>query len=404
VVPEPVRHPLAEPVFRELWSANLVSNIGTWMQTVGGAWLMTTLTADALPVALMQTATTLPAFLVGLPAGSLADRVDRRRLLLVTQGWMLACAAALAALTLVGLVNPWLLLALTFALGIGATMNAPTWSALLPDVVSRPQMPTAIIMNSAGFNVARAAGPAIGGFVVAASGPAATFMVNAASFLATLAVVFRWHPPAGRGQPKPSGESFGRTIVTGLQYTWNERSQRIVLGRSIIWMLCASALWGLLPLVARRELGLEATGYGLLVTFVGGGAVVGSLLLPRLRRRVPTNRIMIGAIIIFAVMLLVLAWVRFVPLVWVTLSLGGAAWTSTNQNFQIAVQMRAPGWVQARAIAAYLLTFQGGLAVGSAIWGSVAERAGDPIALTLAAGGLALGLLAAFRWPVEHHV
>src|SRR6185437_1213566 len=168
----------------ELWSANLVSNIGTWMQTVGGAWLMTTLTADALPVALMQTATTLPAFLDGLPAGSLADRVDRRRLLLVTQGWMLACAAALAALTLVGLVNPWLLLALTFALGIGATMNAPTWSALLPDVVSRPQMPTAIIMNSAGFNVARAAGPAIGGFVVAASGPAATFMVNAASFLA----------------------------------------------------------------------------------------------------------------------------------------------------------------------------------------------------------------------------
>jgi MFS family permease len=399
-----VRHPLAEPVFRALWSANLVSNIGTWMQTVGGAWLMTTLTTDALPVALMQTATTLPAFLVGLPAGSLADRVDRRRLILVTQAWMLVCALALAILTLVGLVNPWLLLGLTFALGVGAVMNGPTWSAVLPEVVSRPQVPTAIIMNSAGYNVARAAGPAVGGFVVAIWGPAATFLVNAASFLATLAVVFRWRPAAGRAQIKPTGESFGRTMVIGLQYTWRERSQRIVLGRSIIWMLCASALWGLLPLVARRELDMEATGYGLLVTFVGGGAVLGSLALPRLRRRFPTNRIMIAAIVTFAIMLLVLAWVRVVPLVWLTLALGGAAWTSTNQNFQIAVQMRAPGWVQARAIAAYLLTFQGGLAIGSAIWGSVAERAGDPIALTLAAAGLAVGLLAAFRWPVEDHV
>jgi predicted MFS family arabinose efflux permease len=283
-------------------------------------------------------------------------------------------------------------------------MNGPTWSAVLPEVVSRPQVPTAIIMNSAGYNVARAAGPAVGGFVVAIWGPAATFLVNAASFLATLAVVFRWRPVAGRAQIKPIGESFGRTMVTGLQYTWGERSQRIVLGRSIIWMLCASALWGLLPLVARRELGMEATGYGLLVTFVGGGAVLGSLALPRLRRRFPTNPIMIAAIVTFAIMLLVLAWVRFVPLVWVTLALGGAAWTSTNQNFQIAVQMRAPGWVQARAIAAYLLTFQGGLAIGSAIWGSVAERAGDPMALTLAAAGLAVGLLAAFRRPVEDHV
>ena len=159
MTPERVRHPLAEPVFRELWSANVVSNIGTWMQTVGGAWLMTTLTTDALPVALMQTATTLPALLVGLPAGSLADRVDRRRLLLVTQAWMLLCASLLAVLTVAGVVSPWLLLALTFALGVGSVMNGPTWSAILPEVVSRPQMPTAIIMNSAGYNIARAVGP-----------------------------------------------------------------------------------------------------------------------------------------------------------------------------------------------------------------------------------------------------
>src|ERR1700737_2397613 len=205
------------------------------MQTVGGAWLMTTLTVDTLPVALMQTASTLPSLLFGLPAGSLADRLHRRRLLLATQAWMLVCATLLAALTLLGVVTPWLLLAFTFALGIGAVMNGPTWSAILPEVVSRPQVPTAIIMNSAGYNIARALGPAVGGFVVAASGPAVTFIVNAVSVLATLTVVFRWRPAAGRVERKQSDdESFARTILTGLQYAWRDPAQRIVLPRSII--------------------------------------------------------------------------------------------------------------------------------------------------------------------------
>lgn len=166
-------------------------------------------------------------------------------------------------------------------------------------------------------------------------------------------------------------------------------------------MLCASAFWGLVPLVARRQLDLDASGYGLLVTCFGAGAVLGSFALPRLRRRWPTNFLLMAAIVTFAIMLLVLAWVRFVPLVCAVLALGGAAWTSTNQNLQIAVQMRAPRWLQARAISAYLLTFQGGLAVGSALWGAIAERAGNPLALTIAAGGLAFGLVAAVRWPVE---
>jgi MFS family permease len=399
-----VRHPLREPAFRAMWSANIISNIGVWMQNVGGAWLMTTLTSDALPVALMQTATTLPAFLVGLPAGSLADRVDRRRLLLISQGWMLCVISLLAVLTLLGAVNPWILLALTFALGIGSTLNGPTWSALLPDIVSRAQVPTAISMNSAGYNIARAVGPAIGGFVVAAFGPAATFVLNAVAFMGTLTLVFRFRaPPRIESEKGGEREGFARTILTGLQYAWRDRPQRLVLARSVIWILCASALWGLLPLVARRELSLEATGYGFLVTCVGVGAVAGSFALPRLRGRWPTNRLLIAAIVIFATMLLVLAWIRFLPLIWLMLALSGAAWTGTNQSFQIAVQMAAPRWVRARAIAAYLLTFQGGLAIGSAVWGAVAERAGDPVALTLAATGLATGLLAAVRWPVEHH-
>ncbi len=400
--PSSDRHPLSEPAFRALWSANVIANIGVWMQTVGGAWLMTSLTNDALPVALMQTATTMPSFLVGLPAGSLADRIDRRHLLLVAQAWMFVSVALLAVLTLLGVVSPWLLLLLTFSLGSGSALVAPTWAALLPDVVSRSQVPTAISMSSAGYNIARAVGPAIGGFVLAVSGPAATFFLNAGAFLTTSLVIFRWRSPIQRVPREDSTtvEPFLQTMLIGLQFAWRDDHQRRVLARSIIWMLCASALWGLLPLVARRELGLDAPGYGLLVTCVGLGAIGGSFALPRLRLRWPTNTLLILAILTFIAMLLVLAWVRWVPLVCALLALGGAAWTTSNQNFQIAVQLSAPGWVRARAIAAYLITFQGGLAVGSAIWGAVAERAGDPLALSLAAAGLVPGLMVALRWPV----
>src|SRR5215207_1234753 len=387
-------------MFRALWSANLVSNVGTWMQTVGGAWLMTTLTPESLPVALMQTAATLPSFLVGVPAGSLADRVDRRQLLLVTQTWMFACISLLAVLTFTERVTPWLLLGLTFALGLGSAVNAPTWSTLLTDVVSRPQVPTAISSNGMGYNVSRTIGPALGGFAVAIAGPALAFALNAVSFLATIGVVFRWRrAPVARGEA-PRVEAFFSAMLTGLRYAWQSAPQRVVLTRSVLWMLSASALWGLLPLVARRELELDAPGYGFLVTCVGAGAVVGAGVLPLLRRRWPANRLLIVAIVTFAAMLLVLAWVRLLPAVWLMLALGGAAWTSTNQNFQIAVQLSAPGYLRARAIALYLLTFQGGQAIGSALWGSVAEGAGNPLALTLASAGVAVGLLAAVRWPV----
>ncbi|MBV9892705.1 MAG: MFS transporter [Chloroflexi bacterium] len=346
--PATIENPLRNATFRDLWLANIVSNIGTWMQTVGGAWLMTTLTADALPVALMQTATSLPAFLVGLPAGSLADRLDRRRLLLVTQAWMLLCAAVLGVVTLVGGATPWLLLGMTFALGLGGALAAPAWSAIIPDVVERPQVPTAISMNSAGYNVARATGPAIGGVVVGGVGPAYAFLVNAVSFLATLAVVARWRPRSER-PGGPSGERLVTMVVAGLQYVWQAEAQRVVLVRSMLWMLCASALWGLLPVVARRELALDAAGYGVLVTCVGAGAVGGAFALPLLRRRIPTNRLLMLSIVIFTIMFLVLAWVRLVPVVCATLAIGGAAWTTSNQNFQIAVQMSAHRRMTARA-------------------------------------------------------
>src|SRR4051794_38009976 len=187
--------PLRRPVFRSMWSASVASNIGTWMQSVGAAWLMTSLTTSPLLVALMQTATSLPVFLVGLPAGALADVVDRRKLLLVTQAWMLLVALVLGVLTLVGVISAWSLLLLTFLMGLGGALSAPAWQAIIPDLVDREELAPAVALNAAGFNLARAVGPALGGFVVAVAGAGATFLVNAASFLAVLGAIYRWRPP-----------------------------------------------------------------------------------------------------------------------------------------------------------------------------------------------------------------
>jgi predicted MFS family arabinose efflux permease len=367
---------------------------------VGGAWLMTTLTSEAVPVALMQTATTLPSVIFGLPAGSLADRFDRRRLLLVTNLWMALSAAALAVLTFLGVVTPPLLLALTFALGIGSALNSPTWSSVIPEVVSRAQLSTALAYNGVGYNIARTVGPAVGGNLVAAFGPIGAFIANAVSYVVPLSVLTAWRPPPTAPKSGPA-EGFFHAILTGLQFARAERTQWVVLTRSLWWMLGASALWSLLPLVARNELRLDAPGYGFLVTCVGGGAVLGAFALPALRQRWSPNTLLVAAVFVFGAMLLVLAWVRLLPLVWLMLACAGAVWTQSNQNFQIAIQLSAPGYVRARAIALYLLTFQGGQAVGSALWGGVADRVGDPVALTVAAGAVMLGLPAAARWPVE---
>ncbi len=391
--------PLREPVFRALWIASLVSNVGTWMQNVGGAWLMVSLTPSPELVALMQTATSLPVLIVGLPAGSLADLVDRRRLLLVTQTWMLLCAATLGVLTLTGRTTPLLLLALTFFLGLGATANGPAWQATTPEVVSRRRLPAAIALNSAGFNIARALGPALGGLVVAALGPAANFLLNALSFLGTILVLYFWHR-----EPRPPAVHRERLLGAtraGLRYARHAPEMRAVLGRAGLFIVCASAIWALLPLVARQELGLDASGYGLLVGSLGVGAVGGALLYPRFRVRWPVDRLVPAATLLFALCLLGLAWLRFVPLVCLALALAGVGWMATNSSFQIAVQTGTPAWVRARAIGTYLLVFQGGLALGSAAWGAVAESTSNPVALTVAAGGLVLGLAAVRRWPLR---
>ena len=391
--------PLRAPLFRALWIAAVASNVGTWMQNVGAAWLMTSLAPTPTMVALVQAATSLPVVLVALPAGAIADIVDRRALLLVTQGWMLAAAAVLGALTLLDVTTPWMLLTLTFALGLGAAMNAPAWQAIIPELVSRSELRSAVTLNGVGYNVARAVGPALGGLIVAAEGPGAVFILNALSFVGVMIVLYRWRRRIGERE-LPAEDVVG-AIRAGLRYVRYAPGLRAVLIRTAVFILGGSALWALLPLVARQELDLDATGYGLLLGCLGAGAVTGAALLPRLRRKFSTDGFLAGSTLLFAIATAAPAYVRNFTLVAVAMVLGGVAWITIMSTFNVGAQVTVPGWVRARALALYGLMFQGGTAFGSALWGMIAERITLPLALIWAAVTLLAGLAAMLRYRLQ---
>ncbi len=391
--------PLSHPVFRALWIASLVSNNGTWMQNVSAAWAMTSLSPSPLMVALVQSATSLPVLVVGLPAGAVADIVDRRRLLLVTQSWMLVAAGLLAVLAFLGVMTATTLLALTFALGVGTAMNAPTWQAITSELVPAPELTRAVTLNALPVNIGRAIGPALGGVLVAAAGPALVFALNAVSFVAVLVVVSRWRRAAPRAL-LPAERVIGATRA-GIRYACHAPPLIAVLTRLGLFIVCASAFWALLPVIARRDLGLGAFGYGLLLGCLGVGAVAGAALLPRMKRQVPPDAVMGLATVAFAVVSALTAFWRFIPGLGLAMILGGVAWIAMMAGLNGAAQTAVPAWVRARALGIYLLVFQGGLGLGSVLWGLVAEHAGSSSALATSAGGALLGLVAMRRWQLR---
>jgi MFS family permease len=396
--------PLRRPLFRNRLVASVVSNTGGWMQDTAGTWLMTALTTSPLLIALMQTAASLPVLLLGLPAGATADILDRRRILLFWAGWMLVAAAALSVLTLAGLVGAWSLLLFTFLISLGTAMSGPTWQAIVPEMVPREELPEAIALNSAAFNIARAIGPAAGGLAVAAFatvlfGAGVVFFINAVSFAAVLIVIYRWKRTPWFTSALPA-ERLLASMRAGVRYTRFTPAMRAILVRAFLQTFCVSAMWALLAVVARKNLHEGALGYGILTGCIGLGAVTGAILLPRLRQRLAPDAIITAAALAFTVTLLVMAWVHyFWPLVLV-LFLGGMAWTSTTSCLNIAVQLSVPGWVQARSLGIYQMVFQGGMAIGSAAWGIMAEHLGTAFALTTGAGGLIAGLAIARRFPL----
>jgi MFS family permease len=371
----------------------MASNIGTWMHTVGASWLMTTLAAGPLMVALVQTATTLPVFLVGLPAGAWADLIDRRRMLMFTQSWMLAAAAVLGFLTLMGWTGPWTLLGLTFALGLGSAMNGPAWAAAIPELVPREQMPQAVVLNSVQFNVARAVGPALAGIVLAASSAGVLFVLNAISFLGVIVVVWRWEPsdlPSHRG-------SVMEAILGGLRWARGAPGFHAVLIRQGVFVFAGSGLWALLPVVASRGLTGTPLGYGVLLGCLGGGAVLAAALLGPVRERYSADRLAFVGNVLFIGAVLGLALLTRYGVVAAAMFFGGIAWMTTMSTFNVTVQMPLPPELRARALGIYLLVFQAALALGSAAWGALAERAGVKVSLLISAAGLAAGLMLAAK-------
>ena len=389
----PFRHRL----FAAMWGAQFVSNIGSWMQTVAAQWLMLTLTGSATYVALVQTAAGLPVVLFAIVAGTIGDLVDRRRFLLVTETFMLIAAAALGALAIAGLVTPWVLLALIFAVGTGQALTSPTWQTLQPELVSPAERTQAISLGSVNQNLARAVGPAIGGALLAATSAGTVFLVNAASFIVVIGVIAAWRSAARAPDALPR-EHVGEAVRAGGRYIAASPVLRVILARAGLFIFFASAIWALLPLTAERVLHLGSGGYGLLLGSVGIGAVAGAVLLPRLRARLSADALLTAGSIGMAVVTLLLAYAHVTAAAAVALVVGGACWILALSTLNSLYQLSLPRWIKARGMSFYLMVFQGGGAVGAAVMGVAAEHAGLTPTLTIAAAGLALGPLAALRW------
>ncbi|EPP3905157.1 MFS transporter [Pseudomonas aeruginosa] len=362
--------PLRQATFRWLWLASIASNIGTWMHEVGAGWLMTSLSASPLNVALVQVAGSLPMFFLALPAGALADIVDKRRYLLGVQLWMALVATLLASLTLLQLTSVWLLLGLTLCMGIGTALMMPAWSATTPELVGKDELPAAVALSSVGVNLARAVGPAIAG-------------------------VLAWKREAVPSV-LPAERLFG-ALRAGWRYSRSSRPLQSVLVRAVAFFLGASAGMSLLPLIVRGELHGNAMDFGLLLGSVGVGAVLGAAFLPRLRERLGSDRLVLLSSVLYALVLVALALLRNLYLLVPVMLLSGAAWIAVLSSLQVAAQTSVPAWVRARALAVYILVFFGSMAAGGALWGLVASHLSITFALLCASAALLLGLFASLR-------
>jgi MFS family permease len=343
----------------------------------------------------------LPIFLLGLPAGAAADMVDRRRWLIFTQSLMLAVAAVLGVMVLIGVMSPWWLLALTFGLGVGSAMNAPAWSATIPELVPREELAAAVALNSVGFNIARAIGPALGGAVMAASNAGIVFLLNAVSFLAVILVLWRWkEPPAVAASTDP----LHLAMREGLRYVRATPTYHAVLVRVGLFSFAGSALWALLPVVASAELSSTSTDYGILLGCLGAGSVIGAAMLAPLRRRFSADRAIAVGVVMFGAATAALALLKSFGLLSFAMVAGGVAWMTVMSTFNVCAQIAPPPGIRARALAVYILVFQGALAIGSGAWGVIAGRVGVRSSLIIAAAMIAAGIVTEALLPLSPRI
>lgn len=383
--------PFRSRVFAVVWTASLVGNIGTWMRDVGAGWLMTSLSASSTAVAMVQVATMLPIFLLSLPAGALADSVDRRRLLLGVNLLLAAVACGMGLAVQLDAMTPGLLVGALLVAGVGTALSMPVLQSLTPLLVERAQLRSAVALNSMGLNVSRAIGPAIGGAIVASLGVAFNFYADAFSYLAVIAAFWWWKGASVRASTD-TPEQLGSAMRAGLRFALHAPALQRTLLRAGSFFLFASAYWALLPIIARRELGGGPGYYGILLTCVGVGAVAAAVGLPTLRKHLSAEGTMRLGLAASMGVLVALAAVRNQAAVAGVMVIAGAAWISVLTTANVTAQTQLPNWVRGRGLAVYLTVFYGAMALGSMLWGWLADRSSVPVALWCAAalGGGAL--------------
>ncbi|WP_322994865.1 MFS transporter [Castellaniella sp.] len=388
--------PFRHPTFRVLWMATLASNLGGLIQTVGAAWMMTTISSSDDMVALVQAATALPIMIFSLAAGVLADSFERRNIMLVAQILMMMVSAVLAIFAVAGLLSPWLLLTFTFFIGCGTALNNPSWQASMGDLVPREDLPGAVTLNSVGYNLMRSVGPAVGGLIVALAGAAFAFAVNAVSYIALIVALARWKPQ--RTASTLPREPFGSALWVGLRYISMSPNLLKVMCRSFIFGLAAVSVLALLPLVMRDLVAGGAFSYGIILGCFGVGAICGALLNDRVRDRWNNESIVRASFLIFACSAVALALSRQMWLSCLAVLPAGACWVLALSLFNVTVQLSTPRWVVGRALSLYQTATFGGMAAGSWLWGVSAEAYGTDGALIASGGVLVFGAAVGLRY------
>jgi MFS family permease len=387
-------------VFRYLWIATVVSNVGSWMYSAASGWLMTSLDPSPLIVALVQVANSLPLFLFALPAGALADMIDKRRLILAMEMLSTVFSALFALLVSLHAATPNLLLAFTFLVGVFGALETPAWQAIVPMLVPKEALPSAVATNSVGVNISRVIGPAITGFVILAAGIAAPFWLDAVSNAGVIAVILWWRPRAENKRSLPP-EHLGAAIRTGVRYARNNRQLRATLLRSVGFFLFASAYWALLPLVARSQLHGGPTLYGVLLGAIGAGAVAGAGLLPRMRKSSGADGAVIAGEAGTAAALLLFALAHTPWVAALACLLAGVCWIAVLASLNVSAQVALPEWVRGRGLAAYVTVFFGTMTAGSALWGVLAEHLGLSLTHYIAAAGALVAIPLTWRWKLH---
>lgn len=384
--------PLRNPLYRNIWLATLISNFGVWIQSVAAAWLMTSISSSVDFVAWVQAATSLPPVLFTLIGGVLADRMDQRLIFLIAQSIVLLVAIVLAACQYSGLITPWLLLGLTFALDSGSALRYPAYQTTIGEILRREELPNALILSSIGWNIGRVVGPAIGGAIIALYGVPMAFLANALCNVYIIFVLVRWRRSSRLSKPHVTTGMLTE-ITHGLRYVHRTPAIRAAMLCCFVFCLFAAGLWSLLPLVVKQLVGGGASIYGAALGAIGSGALVGAMVIAPARRNMRQPVLFAIATLAFTLSTFALAVVQSVPLLLAALALGGIGWMLTMSSFNVVVQMSAADGFKGRAVSIYYVALFGGIALGSWMWGHVAEYAGIRVALYIATAGLLLSLI-----------